>query len=129
MARMIAIHSLGWPTSLRMVAKRNHHIKTHFGIILFQDYQDGRPSKRRLLVTSTYSDSYQLLLSLLVEARKEAKLTQTLLSARLGKPQSFVSKYERGERRLDVIEFLNVCRQLGADPYKMIHTLENVSPT
>ncbi|AXA58467.1 transcriptional regulator [Pseudomonas thivervalensis] len=80
-------------------------------------------------MTSTYSDSYQLLLSLLVEARKEAKLTQTLLSARLGKPQSFVSKYERGERRLDVIEFLNVCRQLGADPYKMIHTLENVSPT
>ncbi|MEO4017538.1 helix-turn-helix domain-containing protein [Pseudomonas rossensis] len=80
-------------------------------------------------MTSTYSDSYQLLLLLLVEARKKAKLTQTLLSERLGKPQSFVSKYERGERRLDVIEFLKVCKQLEADPYKIMHRLENAFPS
>ncbi|WDH51183.1 helix-turn-helix transcriptional regulator [Pseudomonas chlororaphis] len=74
-------------------------------------------------MTSTYSDSYQLLLALLFEARKEAKLTQTQLSERLGKPQSFVSKYERGERRLDVIELIEVCKQLEADPHKIMQNL------
>ncbi|WP_236216260.1 helix-turn-helix domain-containing protein [Pseudomonas rhodesiae] len=75
-------------------------------------------------MTSTYSNSYQLLLTLLLAARKSAGLTQTMLSERLSKPQSFVSKYERGERRLDVIEFLEVCQRLGADPHEMIRSLE-----
>jgi len=78
-------------------------------------------------VTSTYSDSYQLLLKQLFDARKKAGLTQTMLSERLTKPQSFVSKYERGERRLDVIEFLEVCRLLGTDPHEMIRKLEGLS--
>lgn len=75
-------------------------------------------------MTSTYSNSYQLLLTQLLAARKTAGLTQTMLSERLSKPQSFVSKYERGERRLDVIEFLEVCLQLGADPHEVIRSLE-----
>lgn len=75
-------------------------------------------------LSSIYSDSYQLLLDLLVEARKAVPLTQTQVAERLGKPQSFVSKYERGERRLDVIEFIEVCRQLGVEPEKLIQRLE-----
>jgi transcriptional regulator with XRE-family HTH domain len=51
-----------------------------------------------------------------IEARKSANLTQVGLADRLGRPQSFVSKYERGERRLDVIEFCEVCRALEIDP-------------
>ncbi len=40
-------------------------------------------------------------------------MTQTQLCQRLGRPQSFVSKYEMGERRLDVVELLQVCHGLG----------------
>ena len=41
-----------------------------------------------------------------------------------GRPQSFVSKYERGERRLDLIEFLEVARALSLDPARVIQELE-----
>lgn len=50
---------------------------------------------------------------MLIDARRRAGLTQSALAARLARPQSFVSKYERGERRLDVIEFLEVSEALG----------------
>jgi transcriptional regulator with XRE-family HTH domain len=49
-----------------------------------------------------------------------AGLTQAELSQRLDRPQSFVSKYERGERRLDVVEFGKVARALGVDPAKLL---------
>ena len=74
-------------------------------------------------LTSIYSDSYQLLLELLVSARRNSALTQTQLADRLGRPQSFVSKYERGERRLDVIELIQVCRAVGADPHQIVQVL------
>ena len=51
-----------------------------------------------------------------IAARKSASLTQVGLAERLGRPQSFVSKYDRGERRLDVVEFCEVCHALGVDP-------------
>jgi transcriptional regulator with XRE-family HTH domain len=51
--------------------------------------------------------------SLLREIRKEAKLTQAELAARLDLPQAVVSNFERGERRLDLIELSEVCRALG----------------
>jgi transcriptional regulator with XRE-family HTH domain len=51
-----------------------------------------------------------------IQARKSAGFTQVGLADRLGRLQSFVSKYERGERKLDVIEFCEVCRALSIDP-------------
>ena len=57
---------------------------------------------------------------LLAIERQKADLTQTQLSSRLNRPQSFVSKYERGERRLDVIEFGEVARALGVDPIRFL---------
>ena len=57
---------------------------------------------------------------LLVGARKAAGLTQAELSQRLNRPQSFVSKYERGERRLDVVEFGEVAKALSVDPVKLL---------
>lgn len=54
-----------------------------------------------------------LLQSLLVEARKAGGMTQAELAAALGKPQSFVAKYENGERRIDVIEFADITAALG----------------
>jgi transcriptional regulator with XRE-family HTH domain len=60
---------------------------------------------------------------LLVAARKKAHLTQAELSSRLNRPQSFVSKYERGERRLDVVEFRAVASALGVDPVQFLAKL------
>lgn len=58
------------------------------------------------------SPEYQHLRRLLVEARERAGLTQGEVAARLKRGQSFVSKYEQGERRLDVVEFVHVCNCL-----------------
>jgi transcriptional regulator with XRE-family HTH domain len=44
----------------------------------------------------------------------------------LGRPQSYVSKYERGERRLDVVEFLAVARALGTDAASLVAELERL---
>jgi transcriptional regulator with XRE-family HTH domain len=60
------------------------------------------------------------MIELLVVARKEAGITQVELGKRLGVRQTFVSKYELGERRLDVAEFVEVSRAIGADPHKIM---------
>ncbi len=54
-----------------------------------------------------------MLQNLLRAVRKEANLSQQELAARLDKPQSFVSKYESGERRLDILEILQICKAVG----------------
>ncbi len=69
---------------------------------------------------SIYKPEHNLLRELLADARKAAGYTQTALSKKLRKPQSFVSKYESGERRLDVIEFLEISKALGIDPAKIV---------
>jgi len=61
----------------------------------------------------------------MIKARKAAGLTQRELSDRLHKPQSFVAKYEGGERRVDVVEFLTVCQAIGADSAKLLKALKN----
>lgn len=58
--------------------------------------------------SSLHSHNYQIFRSLLIAAREEAALTQVTVAEKLGKPQSFVSKYERGERRLDFTEFVEI---------------------
>ena len=57
---------------------------------------------------------------LLVQARKDAGLTQAELGKRLGQRQTFVSKFELGERRLDVAEFMEVSGAIGADPCEIL---------
>lgn len=73
---------------------------------------------------SIHSETYQRFTELLVHARKDAGLTQQQLADRLGKPQSFVAKYERGERRLDVVEFLEITEALECDPVTVVQSLE-----
>lgn len=72
------------------------------------------------MAKSIYSDQQAALIAALVAARKQAKLTQQQVADLLGKPQSFVAKYENGERRLDVVEFLHVAEALGADPVEVL---------
>ncbi|WP_306359800.1 helix-turn-helix domain-containing protein [Nocardia sp. CC227C] len=62
---------------------------------------------------SIYSAEYQRLCAVLRQLRRDAGLTQVEVAARLDVPQSFVSKYESGERRLDVIELRHVAEALG----------------
>ena len=50
-------------------------------------------------------------------------MTQEELARRLKRPQSFVSKYENGERRLDIVEFLHVARAIGVDPVDLLREL------
>lgn len=59
----------------------------------------------------------------LIEARQQNDLTQQEVASRLGKPQSYVSKYESGERRLDVVEFLEVCEALKVKPISILKRL------
>ncbi len=62
---------------------------------------------------------------LLRELRQDAGLRQQDLAARLGEPQSFVSKYESGERRLDVLELIQICSALGISFGELVMKLED----
>lgn len=70
--------------------------------------------------SSIFTERHQELIAFVASVRKAAGVTQAELAARLGKPQSFVSKVERGERRLDVIEFCQVAEALGREPAKLL---------
>ena len=76
---------------------------------------------------SLFSEKYDRFRQLLIAARKEAGLTQTEVAEKLSRPQSYISKSERGERRLDVVEFFDVAQAIGLDPYAFLHTLNNDS--
>lgn len=65
---------------------------------------------------SVFTEKYEHFRLLLVQARKQVGISQAQLSERLSRLQSFVSKYERGERRLDVVEFEQVAVALGIEP-------------
>ncbi|PJG55643.1 XRE family transcriptional regulator [Bradyrhizobium forestalis] len=69
---------------------------------------------------SLKSAEYARLMALLVATRHKAGIRQQALAKKLRKPQSFVAKYEGGERRLDVIEFIAIAEALGADPLKLL---------
>ena len=77
------------------------------------------PKRRKAVRTPKYIQ----LRHLLVEARTKAGLSQDALADRLGRPQSYVSKFERGERRLDVVEFFEVMDALHVDGFKFLKTL------
>lgn len=69
-------------------------------------------------------ERYRKLRLLLTEAREAAGLTQVELGERLGRPQTFVSKIERGVRKVDVIEFIEIAKAIGTDPKSLIRKLE-----
>ncbi len=62
---------------------------------------------------STFSFEYNTFRELLRELRIGKGITQAELSTALGMTQSFVSKYEMGERRLDFVEVDRICGELG----------------
>ena len=69
---------------------------------------------------SLFSREYKRFCALLLAERQAAHLTQAEVARRLRKPQSFVSKYEQGERRLDVVEFLHIAKAIGFEPSELL---------
>lgn len=63
-----------------------------------------------------HEPNYATFRTMLTEAREKTGLTQIDVAKRLGKPQSYVSKYERGERRLDFVEFVVLAEILDFEP-------------
>jgi transcriptional regulator with XRE-family HTH domain len=79
--------------------------------------------RARKLDKSVHSAGQTAFCELIIKARKSAGLTQYELGKRLHKPQSFVAKYEGGERRVDVVEFIEICKAMEADPNKLLRVL------
>lgn len=66
---------------------------------------------------------YRHLIEALAAARRQAGISQVELAKSLGKLQQFVSKYESGERRLDVVELMDICRALDLDVERLLGKL------
>ncbi|MGE0115785.1 MAG: helix-turn-helix domain-containing protein [Steroidobacteraceae bacterium] len=73
---------------------------------------------------SLRTPEHQKLISLLIAAREKRGLTQQQLADRLERPQSYVAKYEGGERRIDVVEFIQIARALEFDPGRAVREVE-----
>ena len=73
---------------------------------------------------SIYSQEYKLFLELLRETRETKGLSQTQVAERIGQTQSFVSKVERGERRLDIIELRAFCSALDIPLSRFVVRIE-----
>lgn len=76
------------------------------------------------MTRSVFTEDYRRFLGLLVDARKKAGVTQAELAEALARPQSYVSKFERGERRIDVIELLDIAAALRTDPCDLLKKLQ-----
>lgn len=78
-----------------------------------------------LKINRLSNDNYKVMLSCLRDTRKKQGFTQIQLANTLGIDQSYISKIERGERRLDVVELVYFCRALGIEPTDFIKEFEN----
>ncbi|MBE7158258.1 MAG: helix-turn-helix transcriptional regulator, partial [Rhodospirillales bacterium] len=72
---------------------------------------------------SLHTPGYDLILTLLREARVAAGLSQTELAARLRRPQNYVSKCELGERRVDVLEWLEFLAACESRPMTFLRRM------
>jgi transcriptional regulator with XRE-family HTH domain len=73
---------------------------------------------------SIHSARYAVFLRMLKKTRRDAGLTQAQLARKIGETQTFVSKCERGERRIDVIELQTFCQALGTNLMQFASVLE-----
>lgn len=88
------------------------------------DFTVRRMKRKREPEKSIYTDEYALVLQLLKAARKASGITQVELAERLGQTQSFVSKIERGDRRLDIIQLRTILLEFGVSLAEFVQRLE-----
>lgn len=84
------------------------------------DFSVPWPSGRGAMTGSTHNSDYRLLLGVLRDARQRQGVSQVELASRLGNTQTFVSKCERGERRIDFVEFVEFAEALGVPPETLL---------
>lgn len=72
------------------------------------------------VLKSIRSLAHRTLITALREARKQAGFSQQELAKRLRRPQSFVSAYEPGDRKIDVLEFLRIAKATNAEPCALL---------
>lgn len=77
------------------------------------------------MTRSTHYPRYQRFLDALREARRAAGVTQTELADRIGNRQVFVSKLERGDRRMDVVDLIEYCDAAGIDAVAFFDELKS----
>ena len=75
------------------------------------------------MAKGTQDARYRHLIEVLATARRKAGGNQSELAEKLGKRQQFVSKYESGERRLDAVELIDICRALDLDVADLLRAL------
>lgn len=75
------------------------------------------------MAKTIYTNDYRKLIDTIREARERSGMSQTSLANRLGRSQQWVSQMERASRRLDVIEFVEVCQALGLEPQALLSTI------
>lgn len=73
---------------------------------------------------SLSSDRHKRLIELLIQYREKAGLKQSEVAQRLGRHQPFISNIESGQRRVDVVELLEIAEAIGFDPNDIIRALE-----
>ncbi|MBX9792232.1 MAG: helix-turn-helix domain-containing protein [Pirellulales bacterium] len=94
------------------------------------DYSDSdfsirlHPDQSGEMAKSIFTPEYRRFLVLLRETRESAGVTQAELAVRLGQTQSLVSKFERGEIRVDVIQLRTICQIVGTTLPAFINSLE-----
>lgn len=72
---------------------------------------------------SFYDSAYREVVAALISMRKAAGMSQRELAVKLGRPNSFVGRIETGKRRVDVVEYVWICRACGADPVASVAAL------
>ena len=75
------------------------------------------------MVESMFTSAYAAVIEAIVHLRHEAGLTQRQLAERLGREQSFVGRIETGQRRIDLVEFVWICKACDADPQVQVNQL------
>ncbi len=74
-----------------------------------------------------YNERYQRLITALIKIRKGHNLTQQQVAEALSKPQSYIAKIEKLERKLDVLEFVDLCNVIGADRVEVLNEMDKTN--
>ena len=75
------------------------------------------------MVDSMFTTAFADLVAAVVDMRKRASLTQRQLAEAVGREQNFIGRIETGQRRVDVVELIQICRACGVDPEVEIASL------
>jgi DNA-binding transcriptional regulator YiaG len=109
------------PTGIDSDGVASITVISHFGKFIFRQYRAAFGRGRRMR-KSQHTGEYHKLLQALRAAREAVGLTQGQVARRLGTYASFVSKCESGERRLDVLELVDLCRLYKLDPVELLRS-------